>query len=166
MRILALDPSTKCTGWCVMEDGKIINSGIIKASSMDVLTRIEKMVDEITKIYNEYNPEDLIMEDILPEDIKNIKTSKALFYLQAALMLRFHQIQKPIELVTASHWRKVCGIGTGRGVLRNELKLKDIEFVLTKYNITVEDDQADAICIAHCYFNDIPEEDSNWVVGN
>ena len=157
MKILALDLSTKCTGWCVMEDDKIINSGIIKASSMDVLARIEKMIDEVYKLYKEYQPSLLVAEDILPEDMKNIKTSKALFYLQAALMLKFHELKVEIQLVTASHWRKVCGINTGRGILRNELKSKDMEFVLNKYNLTVDDDQADAICIAYCYFHDIPE---------
>lgn len=157
MRVLALDPSTKCTGWCVMDAGKIINSGIIKASSIDVLTRIEKMIEEIYNIYTEYKPEVLIIEDVLPEDMKNIKTSKALFYLQAAIQLKFHKEKVGLQFVTASHWRKICGINTGRGILRNELKSKDMEFVLKTYNTTVDDDQADAICIAYCYFNDIPD---------
>jgi len=43
-------------------------------------------------------------------------------------------------LYTASHWRSVVGIHTGRGIKRDELKQVSINLVKQKYNITVNDD--------------------------
>ena len=50
MKILFLDLSTKSTGWCVGEGGKLIDYGCITASSTNVLKRITTMTDEIDKI--------------------------------------------------------------------------------------------------------------------
>ena len=55
-------------------------------------------------------------------------------------------------LYTASHWRSVVGIHTGRGIKRDELKQVSINLVKQKYNITVNDDQADGINIGLAYY--------------
>lgn len=39
----------------------------------------------------------------------------------------------------------------GRGITRETLKQKDIEFVKNKFNKIVNDDEADAICIGYAY---------------
>ena len=56
-----------------------------------------------------------------------------------------------LEYLYPSEWRSRCGIATGRGITRTSLKPKDIAFVKTKFNITVNDDIADAIGLAYAY---------------
>jgi len=50
MKILFLDLSTKSSGWCVGENGKIIDYGCITASSTNVLKRIAAITDGINKL--------------------------------------------------------------------------------------------------------------------
>ena len=40
-----------------------------------------------------------------------------------------------VDLFTASHWRSICGIHTGRGIKRDELKSASIKLVKMIYNI-------------------------------
>jgi len=51
----------------------------------------------------------------------------------------------------SSHWRKICGIRTGRGVRRDTLKKASQDLVKNTYNIEVNDDESDAICLGMAY---------------
>ena len=108
------------------------------------------------------------MEQIIPDNLNDVKwsknqnTFKALFYLQAAIVLMFDHYNQEVEFIGASSWRKQCGIKQG-GATRDILKARDIQFVKDNYNISVNDDVADAICIGHAKVNTIPEpEPFNW----
>lgn len=76
-------------------------------------------------------------------------------YLQGniAMMLYTHFKHMQIDYLYPSEWRKVCGIKQGRGVQRSTLKQSDINFVKQHFNIQVNDDIADAICIGYAYIN-------------
>ena len=65
-----------------------------------------------------------------------------------------------IEYVYPGTWRKTCGIKTGRGVKRDLLKIADIKFVKDNYNIDVNDDVADAICIGYHILN---SQGHDWI---
>ena len=85
---------------------------------------------------------------------------KALFWLQASLAFLLHDehSEVKIEYVYPSEWRQRCGIKTGKGIMREELKKADIAFVKETYNIdNINDDIADAICIGHAYLKDKKE---------
>lgn len=168
MITLAIDGSTKSTGIAIFEDKKLIKYECITSSNKNVLTRIKYMTDEIEKIYKQYNPTQIIMEQIIPDNLKDVTwsknqaTFKALFYLQAAIVLMFHHYNIEVEFYGASTWRSKCGIQQG-GLTRDMLKLKDKEFVKNTYNISVNDDIADAICIGHAKVNNKPEpKPFNW----
>jgi len=47
MKLLALDCSTKATGFAVFSGKSLLGSGVITASSTDLIKRIHKMVDNI-----------------------------------------------------------------------------------------------------------------------
>jgi Holliday junction resolvasome RuvABC endonuclease subunit len=159
MNILSIDASTKSTGWSVFADKELVDYGCITASSTDLIKRIHKMVDELQIIIQKYNVQKIILEEVRPEsgDIgsQNIKTHRALMWLQGALAIMAHDICGDPEFIYLypSEWRKVCGIKTGSGVRRDVLKLRDIEFVKNKFNINVNDDIADAICIGFAHLN-------------
>ena len=155
MTILAIDASTKSSGCAVFENNKLKEYSCITSSSTDLFKRIHKMLDGIKEILSR-NPNitKIIMEEVRPEQgLQNIKTHKALLYLQGAIAMmihdEFHSID--IEYLYPSEWRKICGIKTGSGVRRESLKPRDIAFVKETFGITVNDDIADAIGIGYAY---------------
>ena len=52
MKILALDLSTKSTGYAVYDDNKLIEYGCITASSTDFINRIQKIIQELENLTN------------------------------------------------------------------------------------------------------------------
>ena len=47
MKILALDLSTKSTGYAVYNEDKLVDYGCITASSTDFINRIQKIIKEL-----------------------------------------------------------------------------------------------------------------------
>lgn len=154
MKTLAIDASTHSSGIAIFDGTKLIYHECITASSTDSLARIKLMADRIAQIYNEYKPTNIIMQQVLPQDVKHNQTVfKALIYLQAAIVLQLYNQNKKnkVEFATSSHWRSLCGIKTGRGIKRQSLKVASQKLVKDKYNIDVNDDVSDAICLGMAY---------------
>ena len=152
MRIMTIDASTHSTGVAIGTESELQFHTCVAASSKDVVARIIKMRDQISKLIEEYNINKIVMEQVRPE--VNSHTNKVLMWLQAVIIVAAYEIDKKIEysFVNASQWRAAIKIKQGRGIKREQLKPRDIEYVKNKYNITVNDDQADAICIFDAYW--------------
>lgn len=151
MLVLALDLSTKQSGYSIFENQELKTYGCITASSTNLFKRIDKMVQEIEKILKDNKIDKVVIEDVYPDDVQNnISVYKKLTYLQGFilhLLDRYNIKDADIKFYTSSEWRKKCGIRTGRGIHRESLKPKDIAFVKNQFGLTVNDDIADAICI-------------------
>lgn len=164
--IMSLDVSTKSTGLAIFDGNKLITYKLITATSTDLIKRIQKITKEIQETIEEYKEiNKLILEEVRPEDSVglNTNTHRALMWAQAAIAFMIHDNYPKItmEYVYPGTWRKDCGIKTGRGIKRETLKKADIQFVKDNYNIDVNDDIADAICIGHAYqLNNQPGH--NW----
>ena len=164
--LLSLDLSTKSSGIAIFDnDKKLIDYTCITASSTDLVKRIYKIINDLKLFCQKYdNIDTVVIEEVRPEGnqygVGNQKTHKALMYLQAALVFFMHDNypKVKIEYLYPSEWRSRCGLHTGRGIKREELKKADITFVKKVYNIEVNDDIADAIGIGYAYL--APEE--NW----
>lgn len=164
MKILSLDASTKSTGFAVFNETKLETYGCLTASSTDLVKRISKIITELEQVLSQNTIDKIILEEVRPEQgLQNLKTHKALMYLQAAIVFLVHERFNTIEIeyVYPNEWRKACGIKTGSRVRRETLKPKDIQFVKDNYNIIVNDDIADAIGIGHAYVNKLDNE-INW----
>ena len=152
MITMAIDASSKSTGIAIFNKQELVHYQLIAAAGDDAFARIKKMVAEIKNIYETWNVTNVIMEDVLPEDVNhNQNVFKILHYLQALTVLMLHGYNQKVEFYTSSEWRKMCGIKTGRGIKRETLKAADMQFVKDNYNIEVNDDIADAICIGYAY---------------
>ena len=148
MITLALDLSTKSSGQAIFDDQKLIKYSCITSASTNLYTRIDKMVEGISAILITEKIDKVIIEEVLPEDVRNNQTVfKALMYLQGFICHTLNKFKLTPTFVVASHQRKMCGIKTGAGVRRESLKAKDIAFVKSQFGIIVNDDIADAICI-------------------
>lgn len=156
MQIIGIDASTKSFGISLFQDNKLIAYDCFTASSTDLIKRIQKIINELDNFLSQYPlVEKIIMEEVLPEkNLTNIKTHKALMYMQAAVIFLIHEKYPKIniEFMYPGTWRSKCGIRLGRGIKREKQKELDIQFVKEKYNINVNDDIADAIGIATSYF--------------
>lgn len=163
MKILSLDLSTKSSGWAIFEDGFLIEYGCITASSTDLIKRIIKIENELEEILKEHKDIDkAIAEEVRPESgMQNIKTHRALMWLQGYIAILLHKYKINLDLIYPSSWRAAIGIKTGRGIKRTSLKEKDIQFVKENYNLDVNDDIADAICIGYASSHDV-ETEINW----
>lgn len=152
MKILSIDASTKSTGIAIFQQDKLIHYECISAKSDNKYKRILIMVQKIVQLYQKYKPTDIIMQDILPQDVKhNQNIFKALIYLQAAIILQLYKKGINVNLYVASHWRSLVNIKVGRGIKRETLKKASQELVKNKYQIDVNDDISDAICIGIAY---------------
>ena len=152
MITMAIDASSKSTGVAIFDEQKLVHYECIAATDRDALARIKKMVARIEKLYEEKGVTNVIMEDVIPEDVRhNQSVFKILHYLQAAVVLMLHSHSQTVEFYVSSEWRKKCGIRTGRGITREMVKAADIKFVKDNYNIDANDDICDAICIGYAY---------------
>ena len=152
VRTLAIDASTHNSGVAVFQDGKLIHYECITATDSNVLNRIKKMVIRIKDLNNIYSPTHIVMQQVLPEDVKHNQTVyKALMYLQAAVVLKLHEQKQKVDFIHVSHWRKICGIKMSRNIKREELKNASKNLVKQIYNINVNDDISDAICLGIAY---------------
>lgn len=161
MKILTIDASTRSTGWSIGQNNNLQQHGYIIASSKEVRKRIIKMRDELSKIIKNNNIDKIIMQEVRPE--YNSHTNKVLMWLQAIIIIVAYEINPKIEyeFINASQWRAALKIKQGRGIKRDQVKTSDIQYVKNKYNITVNDDEADAICIFDAYWEKNNNE-INW----
>ena len=156
MKVMGIDGSTKSTGIAIIENNNVLYYDCIVSTNQDSFNRIKKMTNEIAKVYIKYKPEKIVMEDVLPSDVKNNqKVFKALIYLQASIVLKLHELKAPeVQLITASHWRKDLGIKTGRGVKRDNLKKEVMNYIKEHYGIDANNDVCDGIGVGLSYFVD------------
>ena len=161
MRILTLDLSTRSSGYAIGQDGQLKLYGCITASSKDVVKRIIKMRDQLGKIICQNQIDKVIMEEVRPQ--YNSHTNKVLMWLQAVIVVAIYEINPKIQydFIGASEWRAALKIKQGRGIKRESLKPQDKKYVKDKYNLIVNDDEADAICIFDAYFEKFDNE-INW----
>lgn len=161
MRLLSLDLSTKSSGYAVGENGKLESHGCIAASSKDVVKRIIKMRDELSEVIKSNKIDKIVMEEVRPE--YNSHTNKVLMWLQAVIVVAAYEVNPKIQcdFVGPSEWRAALKIKQGRGITRETLKPRDIQYVELKYGITVNDDEADAICLFDAYWEKFDNE-INW----
>lgn len=161
MKILTLDASTHSTGYAIGEEEQLQLHGCITAASRDIIKRIIKMRNQIQLLIKNNNIKKIIMQEVRPEFGSH--TNKVLMWLQAAIVISAYQIDSSIqfEFIGANEWRAALKIKQGRGIKRPSLKLQDIQYVKDKYDIIVNDDEADAICLFDAYWQKFDNE-INW----
>ena len=156
MNLIALDMSTKSTGYAIYKHNKLVEYNYITATSNDLFNRIKVMLNAINKLLKEnLDIQYVIMQQVRQEGFINVKTYKALMYLQGCMQMIIHEKFKHLQtdFLYPSSWRKICKIKQGRGVQRKQQKQLDIQWVKNNFNIEVNDDVADAIGLGYAYIN-------------
>lgn len=155
--MVALDTSTNKSGCSLFINGKLKSYELIDMSSeKDTATRVDKMGKAIMAKLAEWKPSIVYIE--IPQGHLNIKLTQLLSEILG--IVRGYCITNNIyyEEMNPSVWRKYVGLPQGKKK-RSELKAMSVLFVKDKYDIDVNDDVADSICIGTAM---IKKENKNY----
>ena len=150
MVILGIDSSTTSTGWGVIDtkfdnELRLIDYGSIKPpKQLETIDRVIHISKESKRILQDFKPELIVIEEM--NVTRNMNTIRALVGLLTEIEVMLRNRQALYVKMTPSEWRKKIGIRCRNE--RVELKKASIEYVQEKYKETVNEDEADAICIA------------------
>jgi Holliday junction resolvasome RuvABC endonuclease subunit len=149
LKILGIDASTRCSGYCLInENGELLSHSTFDYKSLkDIQERIDLQIKEFIKLFKEEKPDICYIENTWNKS--NIETTKALTNIIGAIRCLCIGYKCGFNLILPSTWRSVIGIDFGKNVKRDEFKKRAIEWVNKKYNLNVDDDEAEAICIAY-----------------
>lgn len=164
MIILALDLSTKSSGWAVYDGTSLVDCGCAAAASTNVYNRIDKITNEIEEVVKKYKPDAVIAEEPEPAFVRNnIDVYRKLTFVHGNICMMLNRYKLEMELCTSSHWRKLVGIKTGRGITRASLKPIDIAKAKEMFPTAavLNDDIADAILIGYGYAQQ-KDNEMNW----
>ena len=155
-RMISIDPSTKASGVATFDDGKLVDHDLFKCNDSDVESRIHKMGAALLNYLKKQKPDIIYIEH--PQ---GHGSNVALVGMICELLgiVRAYAIEKKIEYkeLSPSVWRKYCGFKQGKKT-RKELKQMSIDYVKKFFDIEVNDDVADSICIGTGvikYFKDL-----------
>ena len=151
MKILSIDPSTTSTGWCIYENKPIKYGCICPNKTLEYIDRVIYILKELNALKLKYKPEIIIIEQLAVT--RNAKVAQMLAGLQVAIEVMFRQEEYLVIEARPSEVRK----GKIFSKKRNEIKIECVEYIKNKYNISVSDDEADAILLAE-YGNSIKFE--------
>ncbi len=151
MKILALDQSSRITGWSMFDGNELIEFGKIDLSNEhDLGERLFKIRSLTKDMINKLKIDKVILEDIYMDGhkVNNVQTFKTLAEVFGVLFELCVELDIPVEAVLAGTWKSTLGI---KGKTRPEQKRAAQAWVAENYGIKVVQDIADAICIGSHY---------------
>ena len=144
--LLALDQSSRITGYSIFKDGELIKYGLIKLTDDDIGLRLNKLRNRLAVLIANYDINEIIFEDIYMagEKINSIPTFKVLAEVFGICEELCVDLNIKHQAVIAKVWKANINI---KGKTRAEQKKNTKDYVLQKYNLKVSEDVSDAICI-------------------
>jgi Holliday junction resolvasome RuvABC endonuclease subunit len=160
MNLLALDQSSKITGWALFEDSQLIDYGKFEAKDSNIIDRLNFIQGQVSDLIYKLKIDNVVIEDIQLHQStnNNVVTYKTLAFVMASILLICHEINIPCEVVSAATWKSQCGV---KGRARADQKRDAQRFVTETYDIKPTQDVVDAICLGHGYLKKAGSE-LNW----
>jgi Holliday junction resolvasome RuvABC endonuclease subunit len=144
-RILALDDSTSITGWAVFDNEELVGYGKIEMTQKSPIERISAMKQWMLSMVAKWKPDLVAIEDIQQQE--NVQIFKVLAQLQGVLLNALYENKYEFDIIHVATWRSHCEI---KGKTRSELKKNAQAKIKTWYDVSVTQDEADAICLGRC----------------
>lgn len=155
MRVLAIDPGIRTTGFGVL-DSKInklslVACGTISPKTSDTIpTRLNYLFEEVDAIINKFSPDIFSIEDMFYS--KNVKTSMILGQARGAMIIAAAQAGLLIyEYAPKKVKMSVCGNG---GASKQQVKYMVMK-ILNLKGIPGTMDISDAIAVGICCLNHV-----------
>ena len=155
MKTLALDQSSRVTGYAVYDNAQLITYGHFDLTNPDIGKRLIKFKEKINELIQQHEIEEIAYEDITLQH-GAVTTYKALAFVIGVLNELIAEKKLKQQCILPPSWRHTCGI---KGRVRKEQKANTIEYVNNKYNISATEDECDAICIGE---HAVKQKDFDW----
>lgn len=154
-KILALDQSSRTTGYTILEDGKIIKVSHFECIGDDLGDRLLQLRKKVLTLIDEYDIDEVVFEDIQLQDVngnkeKGVKTFKILAEAFGVVHEVLTEIKMPYSIAMPIKWKahfKIAGKG------RPQEKKMAQAYVLKEYGIKCTEDEADSLCIALYHYD-------------
>ena len=163
-RVLALDQATHTTGWSIFDGATLVRYGTFNTEVKDETIRINAMKNWMLSMISNWNPDCVAIEGIQFQDESSgqkvsVTVFQGLARLQGVLMDACYSVKTDFVICPTNTWRNHCGV---KGRYRADKK-RSMQLIAKKeYDITVTDDEADAIGIGK-YAADLNKiEVTNW----
>ena len=162
-KILALDQSSRITGWAIFDNGKLVNYGKFNAEVVgaNIGDRLEFIRNKIRKLIEDNQINEVIMEDIQMQGnvVNNVQTFKVLAEVFGVISELLVEMKIPQSAVLASSWKSALGI---KGRARAEQKQNAQKWVIDTYSVKPTQDECDAICIGAHRNKHTPDIGFDW----
>lgn len=147
-RVLALDQSTKISGYSIYDNEKLVKYGVFATNQEAPVERLQTIRNWLISMIKNWIPDYIGLEGIQLQENKDFRigvtTFEALARLQGCLMLTCYDLKIPFEICPTNTWRKHCEV---KGRSRTDKK-KSMQLLTKKwFDVSVTEDEADAIGI-------------------
>ena len=162
MKLLALDQSSRCSGYAVFEDDQLVKSGTFTLRSDDVGERLVDYRKHIEKLIIDNDIEEVAFEDIqMQGQVNNVQTFKVLAEIFGVTQEFLVENGHSYHIVSSNTWKSKLQI---KGRTRVEQKRNAQIYVLENFDKKVSQDESDAICIGASIVLDNKKNktDFNW----
>lgn len=143
-RFLALDQSTKKTGWSIYDGKDLIMYGVFSTELSDEAARIHEIRVWLINMLNNWQPDFIGIEGIQYQQNFGVTTFETLARLQGVIIETLYDLNYPFEICPTNTWRHHCGV---KGKARADRKRSMQLLVKDWFDISITDDEADAIGI-------------------
>ncbi len=155
MRILALDQSTKHTGWSLWQNKGLLKYGVLDTDEKaSPFIRMQDMGKQISNLIRRAKPDHVVIEQVQFQ--RNYKVYSQLSQLQGVIMQILFERNIAFTLVEPTRWRAFDGIKNRR---REETKAAAIQAVKDRFYIEVSEDTAEAIGIGLWAIENVEDND-------
>ena len=149
MKVLALDQSSRITGYAVFDNNQLVTSGTFVTDDERIGHRLFEIRNHIQSMISTYNIDHLVFEEIQLQQ-QGVTTYKVLAQVLGICEELATELNIPYVIVPSVTWKSTLGI-KGKG--RTEQKKNAQAFVVSAYNKKVTQDESDAICIGTHFIN-------------
>lgn len=143
-RIIALDQSTHITGYSIYDNKELIKYGIFEVDGEDEISRDHTLKNWLVSMIKIWNADGVGLEGIQYQTKIGVTTFETLARLQGILMETCYELQIPYKICPTNTWRKETGV---KGRARTDRKRSAQLIIKNLYDVTVTEDEADAILI-------------------
>ena len=162
-KILALDQSSRITGWSIFDEGELVQFGKFNAelAGTSIADRLHYIRNKVRKLIEENNITAVVLEDIQMQGnvVNNVQTFKTLAEVFGVISELLVEMKIPQSAVLASSWKHTLGI---KGANRAAQKKNAQTYVNEVYAIKATQDECDAICIGTHYVKNNINDGFDW----
>lgn len=145
IRTLSLDQATKVSGYSIFDNKNLITYGTFQApEDLDEIARDHVIKEWLISVVKNFDVDFVGLEGIQLQNNFGVTTFETLARLQGILAETCYSLDVSYKICPVATWRNHCGV---KGKTRSDRKASARALIKSWYDVTVTEDEADAICI-------------------